>query len=152
MTDEHPIPGRWQWWGSYDGGEHMTVGPAESRDELIQMLLDDRIGEYQAKDGSWRIKAEISECQENHVDLARFFDVDFFLERAAEEMDENECGGDEDGERHPVEQISKEQERDLEARVRAAIRQWQKDHGLKLRSYWFVDTRNSETVDLPLTE
>lgn len=149
MKDEqHPCPGEWHWWASYDGGEHMTIGPAETRDQLVQMVEDDRCGEYQTEDGTWRIKADIGEYRQNHQDLARWFDAERFIEDAAERMDDDACGSDEDGERHPVEEISKEQEADLEASVRAAIREWQSRHGLKLRSYWFYESRNEERLDI----
>jgi len=148
QSELHPCPGEWQWWASYDGGEHMSVGPAETREILIDMLKDDCQGEYQAEDGSWRIAADIGEYRENHQDLAEWFYADRFIADAAERMDDNGCGSDEDGDRHPVEEITKVQEADLEASVRTAIREWQKRHGLKLRSYWFIGSRNEEHVDI----
>ena len=149
MKDEmHPCPDDWRWWASYDGGEHMAVGPAETRSELVAMLKVDRGGEYQAEDGTWRIKAYIGEFRENHQDLAGWFEADRFIEDTADRMDECDCGSDENGEQHPLGNISKEQEADLEASVRAAIREWQKRHMLKLRFYWFAERRNEEHLDI----
>lgn len=149
MTDElHPFPGEWHWWASNDSGEHLTAGPAETREDLIEMIKDDGSFEYQAKDGSWRIAADIGEYLENHQDLARWFRADWFIENAADSMDDNDCGSDEDGERHPVDEITEEQAADLEVSVRTAIRKWQKRHGLRLRSYWFAESRNEEHVDI----
>jgi hypothetical protein len=145
---KHPFPGTWQWWASYDGGENMTVGPAADREEIIQMVLDDGIGEHQREDGAWRIQAEISECLEGNVDLAEWFDVSRFLEDAAECMDDNDCGANEDGD-HPLDDVTPEQQADLQSCVEAVMRDWQKRHGLKLRSYYFAEVRKTEKIDLP---
>lgn len=149
QEDLHPFPGKWQWWGSYDGGEHMLVGPAASRDAIIKCIKDDRLGEYKAEDGTWRIKALIGEYQENTQDLASWFEAERFVEDAAERMEDNNCGADDTGERHPVDEITPEQMADLESCVRASIRAWQKRNGLKMRSYWFKDSRNEECIDVP---
>lgn len=146
MTTEHPCPGEWNWWASYDGGEHMQIGPCDTRDQAIDELKQDGGGAWLDEDGAWRVHGVVMECRENNVDLARFFDVGRWLEEAGEDMDDTECGSDEYGECHPLEEITKEQQADLEVSVRTAIRAWQKRHGLKLRSYWFVETRNREDI------
>lgn len=148
MADEHPCPGLWQWWATYDG-EHYGIGPADSREEIVGLVLDDQCGEYQTESGEWRIRAHICEARQNNVDLARYFDVDDFLDRAAESMDEDDCGGNEDGGDNPVEEIGAVEKADLDRSICAAIRDWQRRHSLPLRSYWFGDTRNEEDIDLP---
>lgn len=154
MTHErdHPCPGEWNWWASYDGGEHMQIGPCATRDQALDELKQDGGGAYLDNDGVWRLQGVIEECRENHVDLARFFNADRWLEDAGEHMDDNDCGSDEDGDRHPLEEITKEQQADLEASVRAAMRDWQKRHGLKLRSYWFVETRGREDICIEIED
>jgi hypothetical protein len=152
MSTEHPLPGEWAWYASYDGGENMQIGPCETREIALDELRQDGGGDHIDNDGVWRCRGVVMECRENNVDLARFFDTERWLEDAGERMDDNDCGGDEDGERHPLLEISDEQQADLEASVRAAIRDWQKRHGLKLRSYWFMETRNSEDISIEIEE
>ena len=152
-NEQHPCPGAWNWWASYDGGENYVVGPKPSRDAIILAVFDDdRCGEYQNEHGEWRIQALICEAQNGNVDLARYFDVEDFLDRAADRMDENDYGDDENGEDHPIEEITPELASDLESSVRAAIRDWQKRNALPLRSYWFQNFRNQEHIDLPHPE
>ena len=80
----------------------MTVGPAYFGEDIIAMVLEDACGGYQREDGEWRIAAEIGEHQEGNVDLAQYFDVEYFFYRAGEDMDDNREGSDEDGNRHPL--------------------------------------------------
>ncbi|WP_298983464.1 hypothetical protein [uncultured Roseibium sp.] len=145
----HPMPGAWHWWASYDSGDIFSIGPFDSRDEVFQAVIEDRCGEYKTKDGDWRISALIAECKFGNVDLALYFDEDRFLEDAWERMDDNNQGSNEDGDCHPLEGLSTECKRDLEASVRSAIRSWQKRHELPLKSYYFASTRNEENIDVP---
>lgn len=146
---QHPCPGNWNWWASYDGGERLTIGPAKSRDELIQMLRSDRCGEYQDDQGQWRLKAHICEYRDNNQDLAEWLDVEEILDLAAERMDDNGCGAEEDCP-HPLEEITPDQANDLQATIRAAVREWQQRHRLPLHCWYFRESRNSETLDIPV--
>jgi len=148
---EHPYPGKWQWYATIDE-EHYTVGPAPTREAIIAEAKGDSLGEDQDQDGTWHLRFMIAECQENNVDLAKFFDVNRWLENIGQIMDDNMCGANEDGDNHPLEEIDKEQQEDLQTRVRATIRQWQKDNGLRLKSYWFAATRYDENIDLTIDE
>ena len=94
----------------------MTVGPANSREDIIAMVLEDACGEYQREDGEWRIAAQIGEHQEGNVDLSQYFDVEDFLHRAGEDMDDNREGSDEDGNHHPLESITGADQADLDRR------------------------------------
>lgn len=150
MSIAHPYPGTWNWWAAFDGGEHFTIGPDSSREEVIIQAIADGVGEYSDDDVNWRTSFTIAECRDNHVDLARFFEVDDWLETVWERMDDNNCGGNEDGGQHPLEELSSQDTLDLEACVRSAIRHWQERKGLKLHSYWFAGMRNHEEIDLAL--
>lgn len=152
MTDEiHPFPGDWHWYASFDGGEHCTVGPCADRDEAIALAIEDGSGEYE-KDGVLRASFVIVRAKENNQDLARWFDLDRWLEDVAVVMDDNGCGADENGDQHPLDEITSDQQKDLDRRIQQTIRSWQKEHGLKLRSYWFLNTAHEEDIDIPIKE
>lgn len=142
--EDHPMPGQWHWWASHDG-EHFTIGPCASRDDAIAEATFDLLGE----DNDGNLHFTIQEAQDNNVDLSKYFYADDFLGHAAEAMNEDDCGSDEDGRNGPLDAVTPAQTLDLEARVCAAIREWQKDHKLPLRSYWFGATRNTEDVSIP---
>lgn len=150
MSIAHPCPGTWNWWAAFDGGEHFTIGPDSSREEVIVQAIADGVGEYTNDNENWRTSFTIAECCDNHVDLAVWFCVERFLSEAGERMDDNACGSDEDGERHPLEEIDDQDKADLQACIRSAIRHWQERKGLKLKSYWFKYMCNFEEIDLAL--
>lgn len=153
MNDDHnPFPGDWHWWASYDGGETLTVGPCDSRGELIELLLDDCHDEWEDEDGNWWLLAQIGEYRENNQGLGRWFDIERVLDDIAERMDNDGHGGDEYGDHHPLEDLTPAQKQDLEERIRDTIQRWQRAHGLKLRSYWYHESRNIEDVKLPHPE
>jgi hypothetical protein len=84
----------------------------------------------------------VVEALEWNIDLSLHFDAADWIEEQFEDTDEH-C--DIDG-RRPVDDITKEQTADLQAVVRAAIREWQVRHGLPLRSWVFAATRNEEVL------
>lgn len=156
----HPMPGAWHWWATTDE-ENFQIGPCTTREAVIAQALGDEIGAYDATDGKvdeegnsvapeWRCSFHIAEAKDYNIDLARFFDLEQWFEWASESMDDNNCGSDDDGEWHPLDEISQEQKANLDAAIKATIRNWQKHHALPLRSYWFAQTRNEEPIDLPL--
>ncbi|MCY1709018.1 hypothetical protein [Pannonibacter sp. SL95] len=146
---QHPCPGDWNWWASYDGGENLAIGPAKSRDDLVRMLRSDRGGEYQDDQGGWRLKAHIGEYRDNNQNLAEWLDIDDMIAFAAERMDDNDCGTVE-GLPHPIDEISPDQESELKAAIRATVHDWQKRHRLALRCWQFTESRNCETLDIPV--
>lgn len=135
--DTHPMPGAWFWWGSTDGGEHMTIGPCDTPEQVID----------EAKDQDHE-HVTVAYCKENHVDLANWLDFDWMMEEMREAMDEDGSGSDECGDRHPLDDISREQRADLELTIKRAIRGWQQHHQLKLRSYWFKETMHEREVEI----
>lgn len=141
---EHPFPEKYAWYASANE-EDYAIGPCETREEAIEEAISQCLGEYE-ENGEYHYSFHVAECQETNIDLANFFDVSDWLERAAEDMDENECGSDMYGKNHPINTISDDQEKDLDACIKAAIREWQKRNNLPLRSYWFSHVRNSEHV------
>lgn len=150
MSIAHPYPGEWKWWASFDGGECFTVGPDATREEVIVQAIADGSGDYTEDNVKWRTTFIIAQCRYNNVDLATFFDVVPWLEWVGEAMDDNMCGSDAYGENHPLEELSDQDRRDLQACVRSAIRHWQERKGLKLRSYWFAGMVDEEVIDLAL--
>lgn len=147
--NDHPFPGDWYWWASDDGGVWFRVGPLRSRDSVIQHGLVEGLGETRTDTGELRARFTICEARENNVDLARFFDVERWLEDTAWRMDDDYCGSDQDGNQHPLEQIGTAEQADLGHSVQATIRAWQRRHGLKLRPPFLAEMRNTEDVDLP---
>ncbi|MFT5343792.1 MAG: hypothetical protein ACI9BH_003016 [Paracoccaceae bacterium] len=146
----HPCPGTWSWWASNGDGESFTIGPCATREIAIDQAYVSGGGGYTDADGNWRASFLVAECRENHVDLARWFDVERFLEDAWDQMDDNDCGANEDGDRHPLEEIDSKAQADLQACIRSTIRHWQDRKGLKLRSYWFAEIRHAEQIDQPV--
>lgn len=150
---EHPMPGPSGWWASFDGGEHLELGPFDTRDDVIEEALEDGRGDTQLENDTWVSVFEICRAQDNHVDLSVWVDdnnLECLLDNTSERLDENGSGSDEDGDRHPLEGLTLELKSDLFSRIRAAVREWQRTNKLPLRSYWFNDTSNHETISIPL--
>lgn len=147
--DPHPCPGPWGWYASTDGGEIYRLGPKDSREALLEAIRDECAGEYQRAPGEWRLQAEIAYCQVNHVDLARWLDVDRLLEDLGEVLEDSGEGTTEYSDRHPLEEITAAQAEELGRALRATIRAWQARHRLALQCWNFADVVKRETVDLP---
>lgn len=150
MSTNHPNPGAWAWYAAFDGGEHYTVGPCDTQAAAVIEAVIDGTGEYTDDDVNWRTSFIVAECQENHADLASWFDAADWLNGIREQMDEDACGADEEGENHPLDTLTDAQVASLEASVRLAIRHWQARHGLPLRSYYFASTGNHRKIDIAI--
>lgn len=150
MSTDHPNPGAWAWYAAFDGGERYDIGPCDSRAAAVIEAVIDGTGEYSDDDVNWRTAFVVAECQENHADLAEWFEVQTWLAGVRERMDGNNCGANGDGGNHPLDTLTDEQVASLEASVRLAIRHWQARHGLALRSDYFAGTRNHRAVDIPI--
>ena len=118
----------WKWWSGTN--DEWYSQSHETREEAIQSLEGE--GGY------------IIEARQDPVPLSGYFRADDFLERADETLSGSDLG-------HPDGDIlfecSPEQERDLEARVRAAIDAWQEANGLKFVPAMFTASRNAEYVE-----
>ena len=149
MHEAHPMPGKWYWWASFDGGETAVIGPCVTKEDAISDAFHDRLGEYQDDKGNWRNRFMVMECLDGNVDLSQFFEFSRWFESIAEEMDERDCGGNEYGEHHPLWELSDEVRAELGRDIKAALHEWQKRNKLPLRSYYFAAIRNREEIDLP---
>lgn len=147
-NNEHPMPAEWGWFYAFDSGEVFHGGPYATREDAIAEASGDGAGEYERPDGSWWERFMIAECLPSHIDLARWFEADDWIERLVENRMSDEDGANEDGD-HPLTDLTAEDVQKLQDAVRAAIRQWQKDNGLKLRTWYFKEMRNEETIDRP---
>ncbi|MDI6835412.1 MAG: hypothetical protein QMD99_06825, partial [Rhizobiaceae bacterium] len=139
----------WQWWAG-ENEEWCTVGPENSREEIIQAATGDELGEYQDDGGTWRLSFHIVEARQDPLRLADWIEADELLERAEENFANGDRRADEydDG---PWFECSPEQEKDLAERIKRACDEWQAAHGLVFACSTFSHTRNSEhiTVDHP---
>lgn len=149
---DHPFPGKWQWWAGWNDDE-MTVGPCEDRAGIIQTAREDGVGIYRRgpeyTPRTWRAFHIVEGLQDN-MDLAAQFSVTDWLETVRDETEEMASA---DGD-HPLDVIATDEEKraELQAVVRAAIREWQVRHGLKLTGYGFADSRNDELIDEPVID
>ena len=116
----------WKWYsGSND--EEFCHGPFDTRDEAVDAL--DGYGGF------------VIEARKDDLRLSAQFSVEAFFEAAEESVYDLSNEGD------PIFDASSDQERDLQARVRAAIDAWQDAHGLKFVPWCFAASRNEERIE-----
>lgn len=133
------------WYASSDS-EHYTVGPCDTRDQVIDEATDMELGWQEDDDGA-RMVFHVIEASKPVFNLADHFDAAHWFE-----MLENGPAfdlGDPDGD-GILSIISKAAGDDLEARVREVIRKWQADHKLDFDVWAFGATRNGEWVTVPV--
>lgn len=120
-------PQDWKWY-SGSSEEVFTNGPFETRDEAAQNL--EGFGGF------------VIEAYKSPLHLSNHFYAESLLEDAEEDVSEL---ADEDG--SLIFLTTKEQEIDLQAKVRAAIDEWQKAHGLTFIPWCFSSSRNLERIE-----
>lgn len=137
----------WQWWAGRDE-EWLTVGPCPTRQCAIDEMVADGCAECldESQDPPvWVNTFTVVEARQDPLRIADWIDADSILERAEENLADSDRVGceNDDG---PWFEVSKEQESDLEARLRRACDEWQAAHGLRFESMTFSHTRNQEVV------
>jgi hypothetical protein len=118
----------WKWYVGYSDEEYSS-GPYQTRAEAVYIAKEEYEGGY------------IVEGYKEPIDLAKHFEADWFLENF--EDNNYELAGPDD----PLIQITKDQQTDLEAMVRQAIRDWQQKHNLVFMPWTFTETRNEDYID-----
>jgi|GEM_PF-1959468 len=152
MNNQHPCPPpEPKWWASMSE-ERLGSGPCDTKEAAIGEALGE--GEFSEIDPDdenpeWRASMWVGEYQSKHVDLSKYFNAQNFIDEAYEPIDENGEGADEDGERHPLEELSSEDIAALETAVRQAIWKWQNTRNLKLKSWWVDVVSGPEIVTAP---
>jgi hypothetical protein len=141
---------KWQWWaGSHE--EWMTVGPCDTKEQVIQEATQDGIGEWKDDNEKWFQSFHIVEARQDPLKLSEWIGLDYILERADESLADSDrvsCEND-DG---PWFECTKDQEADLISRIRAACDNWQADHALVFTCPTFSHSRNHEDVTVACKE
>lgn len=149
MADAENVvaPNYWGWWAGYNE-EYCTVGPCDSREEVIAAAQEEAMNEFQDADGVWKLSFFICEAEQRPLRLADWIEADRLLERAEEVLSDSDrvgCEGD-DG---PWFEATVEQEADFRKRIAAACDEWQAAHGLVFTCMTFSNSRNHEHVVCP---
>lgn len=152
MVTAHPCPPPAPKWWASQSEEHLGSGPCDTKEAAIEEAL--HAGDYTEIDPDddnpeWRASMWVGEYQNKHVDLSKYFDAQSFIEQTYEPIDENGEGADEDGERHPLEELSSEDISALETAVRSAIWNWQHSREIPLKSFWVEAVSGHEPVTVP---
>ena len=143
MSEQKHTP-EWQWWGGADE-EVCIYGPCATRDEVIAEAVSDRMGEFQAEDGSWKIGVHVCEARKDPLRLADWIDdAEYQLERADERVSDSDRASENDDDGYFG--CSTEQAKDLERRLKAACDDWQAAHGLVFNTWTFSASRKHEYV------
>ena len=161
MTREHPCPPAfYTWWvaRAEEGPWHDTRILADQeggREAAIEEAL--ATGHYEKLDPEDygeppRASMFIIPARRRHHDLSRWFCANEWLQRIADDMDDDGEGGDEDGENGPLDDLTSDDIRSLEASVRSAIWHWQHRRQLPLRAFFFDADRPAELVETDLPE
>lgn len=137
----------WKWWAGTNE-EIMTYGPRDTREDAIREAQEDRMGEFQDEDGTWKIGCHVVEARQDPLRLADWIDVDRLLERAEESLADSDRVGAE-GDEGPWFECTPEHERDLAERIARACDEWQAAHGLVFTCQTFSASRNAEYVVVP---
>lgn len=118
----------WKWYVGHSNEEYSS-GPFDTREEAIYIAKEEYGGGY------------IVEAYKTPFNLANQFEVDRFLEDVEDNNYElaNPDGG-------ALIDITKDQEKDLQAMVRQAITDWQQKHNLVFMPWMFTDSRNEEFI------
>lgn len=134
----------WQWWGGAHE-EVCTYGPCDTKEEIIAEAVADGIGEFQAEDGSWKLGVHVCEARKDPLRLCDWIgDADELLERAEESLGDSDRASEHDD--PPYFDCTKDQQADLENRIKAACNDWQTAHGLVFTTWTFSASRNHEYV------
>lgn len=126
-----------QWWVSAD--EENYQGPYDTRDEAIRVAIAEGIGdEFNRVPGCQRFY--LCEARQGPIDLSRYSDADGVLDQVCSRIDD-EFGGEDGIDWHFW---NREQEADLDRRLRAVVRAWQRRHKIRVRTWGFTATRETE--------
>jgi hypothetical protein len=141
--------GAWGWWASRDE-EYYTIGPAETRGEIIAEACHDQGFEEEAEDGGWQHRFYICEARQNPIRMSRYLpDIDWLLETITDDwFNSDECGEGDDSRDHFVTTL--EQRVDLEKEIRKVFDDWQMRHNLRWVPWQFSDSRSQEHVVVPI--
>lgn len=136
---------RWDWYASDNGGE-TCHGPHPTREAAIAHGVANDFGLSEA-DGVCTFY--VCEAAQKVVRLSDVIEVEQIEERAHDGPWEEYLNEDGDA---LTENVTPEQWAELEFTLKAAADAWQVRHGIAIRSFWFFDTRNEETVTVPMRE
>ncbi|SDG35396.1 hypothetical protein [Pelagibacterium luteolum] len=135
----------WKWWGGVDE-EVCTYGPFDTKEDVIAEAAADGTGEFQDENGNWKIGVHVVEARKDPLRLADWIgDADELMERAEESVSDSDRASSEHDE-PPYFECSKDQEADLERRIKAACDEWQAEHKLTFTTFTFSASRNHEYV------
>lgn len=137
-------------WYASDNAETYSIGPENSREDVIEAARRDELGFQEAdEEGPARLVFYIVEANKTVLTAADWILPRDLFEAALERLsDSDHC--DEYGECNGAFECTAEQERDLRNRLRAACDEWQQVHGLRWVSWGFSESRNEELIELPL--
>ncbi|PNW65565.1 UNVERIFIED_CONTAM: hypothetical protein BEN50_22250 [Euhalothece sp. KZN 001] len=148
-------PGPFSWWISTDG-ERWEPTWCDNLNDAIIKAIEREFGvdiEPKTPDGPWRRGFYMARYRKRVLDLSEYFDAHEWIERLYDQMCD-EDGPDEDGDHHPLDELSQQDQRDIEACVRSAIWHFQNRRGLKL-SPWHLEPApgtREEWVIVPLPD
>lgn len=122
---------QWKWYGGYgENPERCNIGPHDSRDDVIAEINRDYEGEL----------FTVMEANQGRY-CYRVFDADRFFEDLDEANTERVDG---DGDGRVIDDVTPDQERDLENMVNDAIEAWVAKHNLESTPWSFQEIRNEE--------
>lgn len=143
---------KWQWFAGASCEEYMTIGPCETREQVIAEAIQDGFGEYldeTVNPPKWMNRFHICEARNDPLRLADWIGTELLLERAEESISDSDrasCEYD-DG---PYFEVTPEQESDLTRRIAQACDEWQAAHGLVFTCNTFSAVRNDEDITTPV--
>lgn len=132
----------WKWYASADE-ESYTVGPCDSREQVIAQAISDEIGISRDFKSS---RFHIMEARQDPIDFAEFVNEESLFEEMVERAEEDHLHPDGDGDAIRG-GFTDSHVQALGNAVRAAVRQWQIDQKINVTPTNFNDTRNGEWVD-----
>jgi len=147
-------PGPFTWWVSRDAERWEPA--TDTREGAIAEAVGQDLGveiEPEKPGDPWRMGFYVGRYRKRVIDLSQYFDADDWITRLYDQMCD-EDGSDEDGDHHPLDELSPQDRRDLEACVRSAIWHFQNRRGVKL-SPWFLEQapgNRDEWVTVPVDD
>lgn len=136
----------WKWWAS-DDEERYTIGPCDTRDEVIKEAIDSELGAWGTgnHDDPHRCTFYITEAKHDPIDLSKHLNLDLMIDHMCESLDEEH--GDPDGYTQPSEQLKPEDMADLKISIESAVKRWQERRCIKINPFMFSDCRNREQIE-----
>lgn len=138
----------WKWF-SGTNEEYFAHGPFDTREEAIQAAQEDACGEFQDDDGTWKVGVHLVEARQDPLRLADWIDVQRMMECAEEDLGESDRVCYEFDDDPPYFESTREQQADLERRIKLACDEWQAAHGLTFTVRTFSASRNHDHVVVP---